>query len=227
MRREDAGRLALQELGHPAIGAVPDAWREVVSRVRFAPVPTWLLLEGHPVPGALVRCAAGRFGGAVVRERPGPPWCVKRIPYAPWEPPMNEADMQTGAPRPTGRGALTGIIFVLRSGIPWEMLPLEMGCGSGGTCWRRLRDWQEAGVWDRLHRTLLDRLGDTGRIANASGTLAPVSSAAIIAPPSRAETPGRKRRVSRFSRQHGSGICRQGHRRLPESTIHAGRMVWC
>jgi hypothetical protein len=44
MRREDAGRLALQELGHPAIGAVPDAWREVVSRVRFAPVPAWPLL---------------------------------------------------------------------------------------------------------------------------------------------------------------------------------------
>ncbi len=62
------------------------------------------------------------------------------------------------------RAALTGILFVLRSGIPWEMLPLEMGCGSGVTCWRRLRDGQEAGVWDRLHQTLLDRLGDTDRI---------------------------------------------------------------
>jgi transposase len=44
------------------------------------------------------------------------------------------------------RAALTGILFVLRSGIPWEMLPQEMGCGSGMTCWRRLRDWHEAGV---------------------------------------------------------------------------------
>jgi transposase len=43
--------------------------------------------------------------------------------------------------------ALTGILFVLQSGIPWEMLPQEMGCGSGMTCWRRLRDWQGAGVW--------------------------------------------------------------------------------
>ena len=45
------------------------------------------------------------------------------------------------------RQALTGILFVLKSGIPWKMLPEEMECGSGMTCWRRLRDWQEAGVW--------------------------------------------------------------------------------
>src|SRR5665213_3062672 len=58
----------------------------------------------------------------------------------------------------------TGILFVLRTGIPWEMLPAEMGCGSGVTCWRRLRDWQAAGVWDRLHRELLRRLRDADRI---------------------------------------------------------------
>lgn len=56
------------------------------------------------------------------------------------------------------RAALTGILFVLRSGIPWEMLPQEMGCGSGMTCWRRLRDWQQVGVWSRLHSVFLDRL---------------------------------------------------------------------
>jgi transposase len=44
------------------------------------------------------------------------------------------------------------------------MLPAEMGCGSGMTCWRRLRDWQEAGVWDRLHRALLDELGEADQI---------------------------------------------------------------
>jgi transposase len=53
-----------------------------------------------------------------------------------------------GRPRVTDRAALTGIIFVLKSGIPWEMLPQEMGCGSGSTCWRRLRNWEEAGVWE-------------------------------------------------------------------------------
>ena len=69
-----------------------------------------------------------------------------------------------GRPRVSDRAALTGILFVLRSGIAWEMLPLEMGCGSGVTCWRRLRDWQEAGVWQRVHQELLERLHKAGRI---------------------------------------------------------------
>ncbi len=56
--------------------------------------------------------------------------------------------------------ALTGSLFVLKTGIPWEDLPAEMGCGSGMTCWRRLRDWNEAGVWPRLHQVLLGRLDD-------------------------------------------------------------------
>lgn len=81
-------------------------------------------------------------------------------PLLPPEPPKPKG----GRPRVSDRAALTGIIFVLKSGIPWEMLPPEMGCGSGVTCWRRLRDWQEAGVWERLHRTLLDRLGAAGQI---------------------------------------------------------------
>jgi transposase len=54
--------------------------------------------------------------------------------------------------------------FVLRSGIPWEMLPQELGCGSGMTYWRRLRDWQEAGIWQLIHFTLLDWLARRDRI---------------------------------------------------------------
>lgn len=54
--------------------------------------------------------------------------------------------------------ALAGILFVLRTGIPWEELPRELGLGSGMTCWRRLRDWQAAGVWHRLHLLLLAEL---------------------------------------------------------------------
>jgi transposase len=62
------------------------------------------------------------------------------------------------------RAALTGILFVLRSGIRWSDLPAEMGCGSGISCWRRLRDWQQAGVWDRLHEILLAKLRAAERI---------------------------------------------------------------
>ena len=62
------------------------------------------------------------------------------------------------------RRVLTGMLFVLKSGIPWEMLPQEMGCGSGMTCWRRLRDWQQAGVWQKLHATLLSRLHGADRL---------------------------------------------------------------
>jgi transposase len=69
-----------------------------------------------------------------------------------------------GRPPVPNRNALTGILFVLKTGIPWEDLPQEMGCGSGMTCWRRLRDWQEAGVWDRLHRLLLSRLNAADEI---------------------------------------------------------------
>ena len=81
-------------------------------------------------------------------------------PLLPPEPPKPKG----GRPRVPDRAALAGIIFVLKSGIPWEMLPPEMGCGSGVTCWRRLRVWQEAGVWERLHHTLLDRLGEADQI---------------------------------------------------------------
>ena len=62
------------------------------------------------------------------------------------------------------RACLTGIIFVLKSGIPWEMLPQEMGCGSGMTCWRRLRDWSRADVWSKLQQELLNRLADADQI---------------------------------------------------------------
>ena len=75
------------------------------------------------------------------------------------------------APQPKGgrppvphRAALTGILFVLKTGLPWEHLPAEMGCGCGMTCWRRLHAWQQAGVWDALHQVLLERLEAAGQL---------------------------------------------------------------
>jgi transposase len=62
------------------------------------------------------------------------------------------------------RATLTGILFVLKTGIPWEDLPQELGCGSGMTCWRRLRDWTAAGVWEPIRCVLLDLLNDADQI---------------------------------------------------------------
>ena len=65
---------------------------------------------------------------------------------------------------PAVRGCriLAGIVSVLTTGTSWNALPQELGCGSGVTCWRRLREWQRAGVWQRLHRLVLDQLGQRG-----------------------------------------------------------------
>jgi transposase len=57
---------------------------------------------------------------------------------------------------------LCGILFGLYTGIPWEFLPQELGFGSGMTCWRRLRDWHEAGVWQQLHEAPLAELNAAG-----------------------------------------------------------------
>src|SRR5579884_3110265 len=78
--------------------------------------------------------------------------------------PPEPAKPKGGRPRVPDRAALSGIIFVLKSGIPWEMLPQEMGCGSGVTCWRRLRSWQRRGAWKKLLHALLDRPGSEGLI---------------------------------------------------------------
>ncbi len=84
---------------------------------------------------------------------------------APLLPPPKPRRYRYPGRRPTDdRAALAGIVFVLKTGIPWEYLPAELGWGSGMTCWRRLRDWQAAGVWEKLHETLLNWLGDEAAI---------------------------------------------------------------
>ncbi len=70
--------------------------------------------------------------------------CVWAV-IVPWLP-VHLPSARGGRPRIPDRAALTGILFVLKTGSQWEDLPPEMGCGCGMSCWRRLRDWQRAGV---------------------------------------------------------------------------------
>ena len=87
------------------------------------------------------------------------------------------------------RAALTGILFVLKTGIGWEDLPQEMGCGSGMTCWRRLRDWQEAGVWDGIHRLLLNKLRQADQIDFSRAVVDSASVRAVFGGQKPAQTP--------------------------------------
>ena len=80
-------------------------------------------------------------------------------PLLPPEPPKPKG----GRPRAPGRVVLAGLLFVLRTGLQWHEVPSAVGC-SGKTCWRRVRDWQAAGVWAVLHRVLLERLHEAGHL---------------------------------------------------------------
>ena len=111
-----------------------------------------------------------------------------------------------GRPRIDDRAVLTGILFVLKTGIPWEMLPQEMSCGSGMTCWRRLKEWHEAGVvCNRLRKTLLDRLGKANEIDWERASL----DSASVSAPGGAERPARIRRI-RANRARSATLCSTG-----------------
>ncbi|EKS71964.1 hypothetical protein BURK_009036 [Burkholderia sp. SJ98] len=108
------------------------------------------------------------------------------------------------------RAALTGILFVLKTGIRWRDLPAEMECGSGVSCWRRLRDWQQAGVWNRLHALLLAKLRaaekiDFSRVVVDSSSIRAVGAGENWPEPHRSsatwiETPHRHRRLRNANR---------------------------
>jgi transposase len=110
----------------------------------------------------------GDLRSLVVRRGEQPPWIVsdglwQRIePLLPPPPPRDPR--HPGRKRIPDRKVLCGILFVLHTGIQWEFLPQELGFGSGMTCWRRLDEWNRAGVWQRLHEVLLAELHSAGKL---------------------------------------------------------------
>jgi len=97
----------------------------------------------------------------------GAPWIVSDELWERIEPLLPRVERRfryPGRKRLPDRQALQGILFVLHTGIAWRHLPLELGFGGGSTCYRRLDEWQRAGVWERLHALLLSELRAAGEI---------------------------------------------------------------
>lgn len=116
------------------------------------------------------------------------------VPDALWEQieallPAEPTTPRVGRPRVPNRDCLAGIIFVLKSGIAWNLLPSEFGCGSGSTCWRRLRDWTEAGVWTEVHERLLNLLGRAGQIDWSRAVIDSASVRAVFGGTTQAQIP--------------------------------------
>lgn len=123
---------------------------------------------------------------------------VPLLPPAPARP-------KGGRRRLPDRDVLRGILYILHTGTPWEYLPKEMGCGSGMTCWRRLREWQEAGVWYKLHLRLLLALHEVGSLDTSRLLI----DAARVSAPLGGEQTGKKSHRSREGREQAP----LGHRR--------------
>jgi transposase len=95
------------------------------------------------------------------------PWIVSDALWERVEPllPKKQRRFRYPGRRPLpDREALQGILFVLHTGIAWRHLPLELGFGSGSTCYRRMVAWQRAGVWERLHALPLAELRAAGAL---------------------------------------------------------------
>jgi transposase len=112
------------------------------------------------------------FVGVTMTRRK--PWEVSDELWAVIQPllPKHERRFRyPGRKRIDDRKTLQGVLFVLYTGIQWEYLPQELGFGSGSTCWRRLAEWQRAGVWEKLQQVLLARLREADRLDFSRATI--------------------------------------------------------
>jgi len=106
-------------------------------------------------------------------------------PLLPPEPPRPKG----GRPRIPDRKCLMGIVFVLRTGCAWNDLPAELACGDGATCWRRLRQWTQAGVWPAVWQRVLNALGSEGGVDLSRAVIDSASVRAVFGGLTRGQTP--------------------------------------
>jgi transposase len=93
--------------------------------------------------------------------------------------PPHPASPSGGRPRVGDRQCLTGLLFLLKTGLAWRFLPLELNCGSPATVWRRPREWTAAGVWPAVHQRLLEALGEAGEIDLGEAAIDSASARAV------------------------------------------------
>lgn len=110
--------------------------------------------------------------------------------------PRHRASPKGGQPPKSDRLCLTGILFVLKTGIAWEDFPHEMGC-CGMTLWNRLSAWRKVGVWKRLHAVLLAKLHEADQIDWSRATVDSASVRAVRGGKKRAPTPSIAAKMAR------------------------------
>lgn len=139
------------------------------------------------------------------------PWVVSDELWERIEPLLPKVERRfryPGRKRLPDRQALQGVLFVLHTGIAWRHLPVELGFGGGSTCYRRLDEWQRAGVWERLHALLLAELRAAGELdwsrAVADGSHVQVKKGAPKRARARLIEPGRAPSITFSSTRRGS-----------------------
>jgi transposase len=110
--------------------------------------------------------------------------------------PTHQVSAKGGRPRVADRACLTGIVFVLWTGAAWNKVPQELGCGSGVTCWRRLKEWTRKGVWPKVHQLLLNYLGAKGHIKWSRAVVDSASVRAVLGGRTRVRTLRIERRTA-------------------------------
>ena len=140
--------------------------------------------------------------------------------------PPRKSSPKGGRPPVPDRAALTGILFVLRTGCPWEYLPQELGCGSGMTCWRRLRDWHKAGVWENVWRLFLDELGVADEIDWSKVAFDSCSVRAIFGGRALAQTPRIAVKMARNGMLCATARARPWQSNTPEPTSTTRSRRW-